>query len=135
MKIFVLIGRMLFCLIFLTSSIGHFSTESIQYSADKGVPLASILVPFSGVIAAIGALSIIVGYKARLGAFLIIMFLLPVTFIMHPFWVEADPVVQQMQLTMFMKNISMLGAAVLIGYFGSGPMSLDEKYVEDSPLI
>jgi putative oxidoreductase len=135
MKIIVLLGRILFCLIFLTSSIGHFSAENIQYSAAQGVPLASILVPVSGVIAAIGALSIILGYKARLGALLIIIFLLPVTFIMHPFWVKADPAVQQMQLAMFMKNISMLGGALLIGYFGSGPMSLDEKYVEDSPLV
>jgi putative oxidoreductase len=135
MKIFVLLGRILFCLIFLTSSIGHFSAANIQYSAAQGVPIANVLVPVSGVIAALGALSIILGYKARIGAFLIIIFLLPVTFIMHPFWVKADPAVQQMQLAMFMKNISMLGAAVLIGYFGSGPMSLDEKYVEDSPLV
>ncbi|MEQ7802096.1 DoxX family protein [Pedobacter sp. ASV1-7] len=135
MKIFVLLGRILFCLIFLTSSIGHFSAQNIQYSASMGVPLAGFFVPASGVIAALGALSIILGYKARLGAFLIIIFLVPVTFIMHPFWVATDPAIQQMQLAMFMKNISMLGAAVLIGYFGSGPLSLDEKYVEDSPLL
>src|SRR5215217_2458642 len=104
MKIFVLVGRILFCLIFLTSSIGHFSAQNIQYSADMGVPLASVLVPLSGVIAAIGALSVILGYKARIGAFLIIIFLLPVTFIMHPFWIKADPAIQQMQLAMFMKN-------------------------------
>lgn len=134
MKVIVLFGRILFSLIFLTSSIGHFSAQNIQYSASMGLPLASFLVPASGVLAALGALSIILGYKARIGALLIIIFLLPVTFIMHRFWVDAEPAVQQMQLAMFMKNISMLGAALLICYFGSGPLSLDGKYIDDSPL-
>ncbi len=134
MKMLVLLGRILFSLIFLTSSIGHFSTQNIQYSASMGLPLASFLVPASGALAALGALSIILGYKARIGALLIIIFLLPVTFIMHRFWLDAEPAVQQIQLAMFMKNISMLGAALLICYFGSGPLSLDGKYIDDSPL-
>jgi putative oxidoreductase len=28
---------------------------------------------------------------------------------------------------MFMKNLSMLGAAILIAYFGAGPLSLDSR--------
>jgi uncharacterized membrane protein YphA (DoxX/SURF4 family) len=44
---------------------------------------------------------------------------------MHAFWKESDPVQVQVQTTMFLKNISMLGAAFLISYFGSGPLSLD----------
>jgi putative oxidoreductase len=32
-----------------------------------------------------------------------------------------------MQQIMFMKNLSMLGAALLITHFGSGPCSLDER--------
>jgi putative oxidoreductase len=32
-----------------------------------------------------------------------------------------------MQQIMFMKNLSMLGAAMLIAYFGSGPLSVDNK--------
>jgi putative oxidoreductase len=128
MKAIVLLERILFSLIFLVSSVGHFSAHTIQYAAAQGVPLASILVPVSGIVAVLGALSIALGYKAEAGAWLIVIFLLPVTLIMHQFWVAGDPATQQMQLAMFMKNISMLGAALLIGYFGSGPLSVDQKY-------
>jgi putative oxidoreductase len=36
-----------------------------------------------------------------------------------------------MQMINFMKNISMLGAAFLITYFGSGPLSIDERISTD----
>jgi putative oxidoreductase len=128
MKAIVLLGRILFSLIFLVSSVGHFSAQTIQYAAAQGLPWANLLVPASGVLAAVGALCIVLGYKAQVGAWLIILFLLPVTLIMHQFWAAGDPAMQEMQLAMFMKNISMLGAALLISYFGSGPLSIDKKY-------
>lgn len=128
MKAIVLLGRILFSLIFLVSFAGHFSGQTIQYAAAQGLPLANILVPVSGIVAAVGALSIVLGYRAQAGAWLIVIFLLPVTFVMHQFWAAGDPAMQQMQLAMFMKNISMLGAALLISYFGSGPLSIDQKY-------
>lgn len=127
MKIIELFGRILFSLIFLTSAIKHFSGQTIQYAASQGVPFASVMVPASGIIAIIGALSIILSYKARAGGWLIILFLVPVTLMMHQFWAIDDPAMKQMQTGMFMKNISMLGGALLIAYFGSGPLSLDNK--------
>lgn len=86
--------------------------------------MASVVVPASGLLALFGALSILVGYRARLGAWLIVIFLVGVT-PMHKFWGVTDPMMQQMQMVMFMKNIAMLGGAVLITQFGSGPWSLD----------
>ena len=127
MKIVVLLGRILFSLIFLFTITGHFSSPAIGYAASQGVPAASFLVPLSGVIAFAGGLSIVFGYKARLGALLIIIFLVPVTLLMHAFWKVTDPMAQQMQMAMFMKNVSMTGAAMLITYFGAGPLSIDEK--------
>lgn len=103
----------------------HFSVQAAEYAASKGVPLASVLVPLSGIIAFLGALSIILGYKTRIGAFLIIIFLIPVTFMMHDFWNITDVMMKQAQMAHFMKNISMTGATLLILYFGSGPISLD----------
>jgi len=90
----------------------------------QGVPLASVLVPLSGLIAFFGALSILLGYRARLGAWLIAIFLIGVT-PMHKFWGIPDPMMQQMQMVMFMKNLAMLGSALLISPFGSGSWSLD----------
>jgi putative oxidoreductase len=127
MKYTVLIGRIFYSLIFLMTVVSHFSAGAAGYAQSKGVPAASFLVPLSGVIAFAGALSIILGYKAKLGGWLIVLFLVPVTITMHAFWMEADPMQAQMQMAMFMKNISMLGAALLITYFGSGPFSIDNR--------
>jgi putative oxidoreductase len=121
----VLLGRFLFVLIFLMSGPRHFLSQTIAYAASQGVPLASIAVPLSGTIAFIGGLSILLGYRAKLGAWLIVLFLVGVTPMMHKFWVVTDPMMYQMQFIMFMKNASMLGGALLISQFGSGPWSLD----------
>jgi putative oxidoreductase len=100
-------------------------SQTIAFAASQGVPLASIAVPFSGILALAGGLSILLGYRARIGAWLIALFLVAVTPMMHKFWVVTDPMMYQMQFIMFMKNVSMIGAALLITQVGSGPWSLD----------
>jgi putative oxidoreductase len=127
MRAIPLIGRIFFSLIFLQTAFNHFSGKTIAYAASQNVPLASVLVPLSGVLAIVGGASIVLGYKARLGAWLIVLFLIPVTFMMHKFWAITDPMMKQMQMAMFMKNISMLGGALLITWFGSGPLSVDAQ--------
>lgn len=117
------LGRLLFALIFLMSGFTHFSKQTIGFAASQGVPLASIVVPAAGLLAFFGGLSILLGYRAKLGAWLIVIFLIGVT-PMHKFWGIADPMMQQMQMVMFMKNVTMLGGALLITQFGSGPWSL-----------
>lgn len=127
MKYTVLIGRILFSFMFLMTIMNSFSSQAVQYATGAGVPMPSLLVPLSGIMAFLGAVSIIIGYKAKIGAWLIVLFLLPVTFMMHKFWTATDPMAMQMQMGMFMKNISMLGAALMITYFGAGPLSIDNK--------
>ena len=123
----VLLGRALYVAIFIMAAPGHFSAGTIGYAASHGVPLASIAVPLSGMIALAGGLSILLGYRARWGAWLIVLFLVPVTVMMHDFWAVTEPNAAQMQHIMFMKNLSMLGAALMITHFGSGPLSLDNR--------
>lgn len=127
MKYSVLLGRILFSFIFISTVATHFMNETIQFAAIEGVPLPKVLVPLTGVIAFLGGMSVAMGYKARQGAWLIIMFLIPVTYVMHQFWTIADPLAAKTQYAMFMKNVSMAGAALLIAYFGSGPLSLDNN--------
>jgi putative oxidoreductase len=119
------IGRVLFVLIFIVAEPRHFSSEGIQHAAEMGLPLANILVPISGVIAILGGLSVALGYKARWGAWLLVVFLVPVTLMMHAFWRYSGPVVAHTQQAMFAKNLSMLGAVLLISQFGAGPSSIE----------
>lgn len=123
----VLLGRFLFVLIFVMSSFNHFSRQTIGYAAAHGVPFAPIAVPLSGIIALLGGVSILLGYRAKLGAWLIVLFLVPVTLTMHKFWGVSDPMMAQTQMIHFMKNLSMLGGALLLSQFGAGPLSLDAR--------
>jgi putative oxidoreductase len=71
-------------------------------------------VPLAGVFAIVGGLSVLLGYKARLGAWSLVIFLIPVTFYMHAFWKIADPRAAAEAQIQFLKNISMLGAALVL---------------------
>jgi putative oxidoreductase len=123
----VLLGRILFGLIFVMSGPRHFMSQTIGYAASQGVPMASIAVPLSGVLALLGGLSILFGYRVKIGAWMIALFLVCITPMMHKFWTVTDPMMYQMQFVMFMKNLSMLGAALFITQVGSGPWSLDSR--------
>jgi putative oxidoreductase len=122
-----LLGRLLFALIFLMSAPMDFSSQTIAYAASQGVPFATIAVPLAGVIALAGGLSVLLGYRARIGAWLIVLFLAAVTPMMHNFWAVTDPTMHQMQFIMFLKNLSMLGGALFISQTGAGPWSLDAR--------
>jgi putative oxidoreductase len=121
----VLFGRLLYTSVFLISVPGLFTESTIQYAASQGVPLAGVAVPLAGIIAFLGGVSILIGYKAKKGAWLIILFLLPTTLLMHKFWNIEDPAAAAFQQSQYLKNLSLMGAALLIAHFGSGPLSLD----------
>lgn len=99
----------------------------IDHAASMGAPVPMLLVPIAGILSLLGGLSILLGYKARVGAWLLVIFLLPTAFVMHKYWQATDPFAVMMQHYCFWKNLSMLGAALMIAYFGSGPMSIDKK--------
>jgi putative oxidoreductase len=121
------LGRLLFALIFILSGPRHFMSSTIAYAAAQGVPMASIAVPISGMLALLGGLCILLGFRAKIGAWLIVLFLVAVTPMMHRFWGVSDPMMAQMQMINFMKNVSILGGALIITQFGSGPWSLDSR--------
>jgi len=120
-----LFGRQLFSIIFILSSASHFKPPTIESAAHHGVPLADLLVPLSGIVALVGGLSVLLGYRTRLGAWLLTLFLIPVTLVMHNFWAAADTTAFQVERALFLRNVALLGGALLIGYFGGGPLSLD----------
>jgi putative oxidoreductase len=126
-RVLVPIGRVLFASMFVLSGLGHFAQQTIAYAAAQGVPAPSLLVPLSGIMAIVGGLSVALGYRTRVGALLLVLFLVPVTLKMHAFWAVTDPMMRGIQQINFMKNVSMLGAALLLLYFGAGPISIDER--------
>jgi len=119
-----LIGRLLFAFIFLAAAPRHFTGEGISHAGSLGVPFANFFVPLSGILAIAGALFVSFGFHAKWGAWMLVLFLVAVTLGMHQFWKIADAGQRHIQLAMFMKNISMLGGALLLARHGSGAFSL-----------
>src|SRR5262247_466943 len=114
MRVLYLMGRVCFALIFIVAAPRHFTAEGIDHAADLGVPLAALCVPLSGVMALAGGLSVATGYRTQWGAWLLVAFLVPVTMMMHGFWRLHDPQAIHIQQAMFLKNLALAGAALLL---------------------
>ena len=129
MKYIPLVGRILYSLIFIAFGFNHLAnlSQMSQYAGSMGVPLPTVAVVITGIMILAGGLSILLGYKAKVGSLLLVVFLVPTSFIMHAFWGIEDPMQSQLQMVMFMKNLSMAGAAFMFYYFGTGPLSLEKQ--------
>ncbi len=117
-----LIGRILFSLVFLRYGIAHLTrTEgSAQYAAYKKVPNATLLVQITGVCMVLGGLTIILGIVMDLAAALTAVLVTVYAFVMHRFWEETDDQTKQVEMSQFMKNISIAGGALVIAAVASG---------------
>lgn len=111
-----LIGRILFCALFIASGIGQLVDleGSTRYATAKGIGPARTGVIASAVALIIGGVSVLFGIWGDLGALLLVITLIPLTFLMHQFWAERDPIAKQTELSMFMKNIALIGGCVLL---------------------
>src|ERR1700722_6781194 len=123
------LGRLLLCTIFLMAAVGnkipHFS-DVAKFMESAGVPAPQFLLVGAIVFLVVGSLSVIVGYKARVGAALLFTFLVLASYYFHAFW-KVEGQAQQEQMIHFMKNLSMMGAMLFIMANGSGPMSVDSR--------
>ncbi len=123
------LGRLLLCAIFLMAAVGnkipHFSDVAALMDS-KHIPMPQLMLVVAIVFLVVGSVSVILGYWARIGATLLLIFLVLATYYFHDFWNLQGPQ-QQQQMTQFLKNVSMMGAMLLIIANGPGPMSLDTR--------
>lgn len=123
-----LAGRILLALIFLVSGIGKIGgfADTAGYMASKGVPMVEASLVISIIIEIGAAAMLILGFKARLGAAALLLWVIPVSLVFHNFW-ALPAAEQQIQMIMFMKNLAIMGGLLFVMARGSGPYSLDKK--------
>jgi putative oxidoreductase len=116
MDLIVLIGRILFAFLFLSSGFAHFAQRKpmAQYAGAKGLPAALPAVLAGGVLLLAGGLMVLLGIWADLGALLLAIFLLPTAVLMHGFWKESDPQARMTEMTQFSKDTALGGAALML---------------------
>jgi len=114
-------GRVLLATLFLLSGVGKIAgyAATAGYMASVGVPGA--LLPLVIGTEVLGALAIIVGWKTRIVAFLLAGFTLLSAFIFHSNFAD------QIQMIMFLKNVSIAGGFLLLVVHGAGRISVDRR--------
>ena len=122
-----LLGRIIFALPLLMMGSTHFlkMEAMVSYAMLRGLPSPKISVVLSGLVIVIGAISVLVGFRGKIGAWLVAVFLVGSAFSMHQYWNVTDIILAQEQMANFFKNIIMAGAALMITQIGTGPYSLD----------
>jgi uncharacterized membrane protein YphA (DoxX/SURF4 family) len=113
----LLVGRILFAILFVFSGFGHFQQHRMMvgYARQNKVPLAELMVPLTGLMIVVGGLGVALGAWGDLAALLLVAFLAPTAFLMHRFW-GVDAETQMMQMPHFLKDISLAGASLVLFY-------------------
>lgn len=116
MDIVLIVGRVLFSLLFISSGVAHLTKLQAMtgYAQYKKVPAAKLSVIVTGLMLIIGGLYVALGIYADLGALLLAIFLLLSAFKMHDFWNVTDAQAKQSEMTSFMKNLALAGASLII---------------------
>jgi uncharacterized membrane protein YphA (DoxX/SURF4 family) len=110
-----LIGRLILGVYYLFSAYHHFSDVSgmAQYVAARGVPSPTAAVVVSGLLLAIAGVTFLLGVLPRVGIIAVVLFLLPVSFAMHPFWADTNPAARMADMVNFTKNMALLGSSLM----------------------
>jgi putative oxidoreductase len=117
-------ARILFTLIFFLSGITHFT--SMQGYIDlmpAPIPFRAFWVTISAIVELVGAAMILFNYRPRLGAWLIVIFLVPVTIVVHgtAMIMLPDQVMRAINVSMFLKGLAMIACALFITQLGVTP--------------
>lgn len=111
-----LIGRILLGGYFLFNGVMHLVhfKNMVGYAASRGVPMATPLVFIASLMILFGGVGVLLGVYPLWSLWLLILFLIPVTFAMHPFWTMADPGERREARVQFLKNLTLLGALLML---------------------
>ena len=130
-----ILGRIMLATIFLMSAIGNKIpkfNDVAGYMASEGVPIPKVMLAGAIVFLLAGSVSLILGFKARIGATLLLIFLVLATYYFHDFWTVEDAMQKQNEMIQFMKNMALAGAMLIVAANGAGPGSVDSRSTTSS---
>lgn len=121
MELLFIVGRILFGGYFIYNAYKHFTGVKglAGYAKMKGIPMPEISVIGTGVLMFLGGLAVITDFKPVLGMWLLVLFMVPTTFLMHTFWKETDPQARMREEIGFTKNLAIIGALLMMIALGS----------------
>lgn len=110
------VGRIIFGGYFLMMGVTHVMKNAMLtgYAASKGVPAARLAVYGTGLMLLGGGLGVLLGVYVQWAVLLLVVFLVVVSFKMHNFWAVSDPNMKMAEMTNFLKNMALAGAALML---------------------
>ena len=112
----LLLGRILFAFQFVSAGYGfHLRQREMAtgYTKSMGAPWPEITVVLTGIQIIVAGLMIVLGIWVDLAALLIIAFLIPTNYWMHPYW-KMEGEQKQFNQVQFWKNVSLMGASLIL---------------------
>lgn len=110
-----LVGRVVVGAYYLHAAFGHFGRIEARaaHVASRDVPLPEAAVVITGLLLGVAGLCFLLGVYPKIGVAALVLFFVPTSFIMHAFWLEADPLRRRMEMVNFTKNMALLGSALM----------------------
>jgi putative oxidoreductase len=123
-----LVGRLLIAALFIVAGIRKIMMWPMQvaYFTKLGFPMPEAFTVLAIVIELGAAILLIVGWRTRLAAWLLALFVVIATFMAHRFW-EFDAAQQANQMNHFLKNLAIVGGLMFVAAFGPGTTSVDKR--------
>ncbi len=111
-----LLGRLILGGFFVMNAMNHFKMAGMMsgYAASKGVPAPKLAVLGTGLQMLVGGVMLILGWYVWVAALILVLFLVPVAFIMHNFWAVQDQQQRMVEMVQFMKNFAIAGALLMV---------------------
>jgi len=96
--------------------LNHFAKKEglVQYASARGVRGAKGLTVISGILLLLGALGILLGVFVEWAIWLLVIFLVFVSFMVHHFWTDQDPQQRMGEMTNFFKNMAIAAALLML---------------------
>lgn len=117
----VLVGRVLLSILFIIAGSGKLMAISgtAGFFGSLGLPLPTITAIVVGLVELLGGLAILFGFKTRIAAIVIAVFVLAATAVAHLDFSQAG------NALMLQKNLAITGGLLLLAVLGGGPLSID----------
>jgi putative oxidoreductase len=125
-----LVGRIFIAMIFIFEAYDSiwYAEENKAKMTEYGLTWRQDLLLYGAIfLLVVGGILVLLGYRAKLGALLLLAYWVPVTFIVHSFWNDPEAM-RRIESVMFMHNMGIVGGLLLVYVNGSGKYSIKRLF-------
>ncbi|MFZ0580851.1 MAG: DoxX family protein [Candidatus Acidiferrales bacterium] len=132
-SLITLSGRIFLSVMFLISGVFKVAAYSqiVGYATATHLPAPGVAIALAAVVELACGLAVLAGFKTRIVAWVLFLYLIPVTFFFHNFW-AAQGAAQQTQMINFLKNAAIMGGLLVLAVNGAGSYSADAAMAKKS---